>query len=301
MVVGAGAIGGYVAWQLAEGGHEVALGVRTPFERLVVEADGSRHPVRATVLTDPATAPTAEWVLLATKAHQTAAAAAWLNAACSRAATRGVVVLQNGVEHVERVAPLVPPVPVIPCVVSCAAEAVAPGHVVHHGFSTFEIPADAADGLTQLFAATAASIVPVADFLTASWRKLVANVAMNPVTALTLRRSDVVLDPGVRALAVGLGRECVAVGRAVGAALAEDAAETVVDGAAANAAAGSRFGSSMLYDRLAGRPTEHDALTGAVVRFGRRVGIPTPLNDAVLALLAASGPVPGRPRQTSTG
>jgi 2-dehydropantoate 2-reductase len=85
------------------------------------------------------------------------------------------------------------------------------------------------------------------------------------------------------------------VGRAVGAVLAEDAAETVVENAAANAAAGSRFGSSMLYDRLARRPTEHDALTGAVVRFGRRVGIPTPLNDVVLALLAASDPLPELP------
>jgi 2-dehydropantoate 2-reductase len=205
-----------------------------------------------------------------------------------------VVVLQNGVEHVERVAPHVAGVPVVPCVVSCAAEAVAPGHVVHHGFSTFEVPAGAAaDDLATLFAATAASIVAVDDFLTASWRKLIANVTIGPVTALTLRRVDVLLEPPVRALALGLGRECVGVGRAVGADLAEDAATTVVDTAAANAAAGSRFGSSMLYDRLAGRPTEHDALTGAVVRFGQRVGIPTPLNDAVLALLAAARPGPG--------
>jgi 2-dehydropantoate 2-reductase len=292
MVVGAGAIGGYVAWQLADAGHDVTLGVRTPFQRLMVEADGSRHDVRATVLTDAATAPPAEWVFLATKAHQTAAAAPWLSATCSPGVTRGLVVLQNGVEHVERVAPHVGDIPVVPCVVSCAAEAVAPGHVVHHGFSTFEVPADAADGLADLFAGGAATIVAVDDFATASWRKLIANVTIGPLTALTLRRVDIALDPAIRTLAVGLGRECVAVGRAVGAALAEDAAEAVVDNAAANAAAGSRFGSSMLYDRLARRPTEHDALTGAVVRFGRRVGIPTPLNDAVLALLAAAGPLP---------
>jgi 2-dehydropantoate 2-reductase len=316
VVVGAGSIGGYVAWQLAEAGHDVALGVRTPFERLVVEAGGARHEVRAALLTDPAATPTAEWVFLATKAHQTAAAAPWLAAACAPGTTRGVVVLQNGVEHLERVAPLVPAVPIVPCIVSCAAEAVAPGHVVHHGFSTFEVPADNADaadtagaadaagtaaGLAELFGGTAAAIVAVDDFLTASWRKLIANAAISPVTALTLRRLDVLLDPGARDLAVALGRECVAVGRAVGAALGEDAAEVVIDGAAGNAAAGSRLGSSMLYDRLAGRPTEHDALSGAVVRAGRRVGIQTPLQDAVVALLAAAGPLPGAPPQTSTG
>jgi 2-dehydropantoate 2-reductase len=293
VVVGAGAIGGYVAWQLADTGHDVTLGVRTPFEHLVVEADGSRHDVPAAVLTDAASAPTADWVLLATKAHQTAAAATWLTAAGSPGVTRAVVVLQNGVEHLERVVPLVGGVPVVPCIVSCAAEAVAPGHIVHHGFSSFEVPAAAAaDGLADLFAATTATIVPVDDFLTAAWRKLIANVTVGVVSALTLRRVDVLLDPAVRRLAIDLGRECVAVGRAVGADLAEDAAEVVVENAAANAAAGSRFGSSLLYDRLARRPTEHDALTGAVVRFGRRVGVPTPLNEAVLTLLASTAPLP---------
>ena len=46
-------------------------------------------------------------------------------------------------------------------------------------------------------------------------------------------------------------------------------------------------GSSMLYDRLAGRPLEYDALTGAVVRMAGRHGIPVPLNCAMLALLEA--------------
>ncbi len=74
--------------------------------------------------------------------------------------------------------------------------------------------------------------------------------------------------------------------------IAAEEAAVVVDAMAQNAATTSaRFGSSMLYDRLAGRSTEHEALTGAVVRHGRRYGIPTPLNSAILALLrGASGP-----------
>jgi 2-dehydropantoate 2-reductase len=43
----------------------------------------------------------------------------------------------------------------------------------------------------------------------------------------------------------------------------------------------------MLYDRLAGRALEYDALNGAVVRIGKRHGVPTPLNRAMVALLGA--------------
>ncbi len=93
-------------------------------------------------------------------------------------------------------------------------------------------------------------------------------------------------EPSIRALAIGLAAECIAVANAAGARIDPDEAETFVDGMARGAATASgSFGSSMLYDRLAGRTTEHEALTGAVVRFGERHGVPTPLNGAILALL----------------
>ena len=72
-VIGAGAIGGYLASQLALAGRPVTLCVRTPFERLVVEDDDGARPIDAPVLVDPTDASEARWVLLATKAHQTEA------------------------------------------------------------------------------------------------------------------------------------------------------------------------------------------------------------------------------------
>lgn len=290
-VVGAGSIGGYLAWQLRDAGHEVVLCVRTPFDHLEVTAGGATHVVDAPVVTEPQRLPAglergARWVLLATKAHHTPAAAPWLRALCG-ADTEGVVVLQNGVDHRERVAPYVGSTPVLPCVVNCAAEAVAPGRVVHHAYSSFDVPAgDLADRFAALLAGTDATVVPTDDFVTASWRKLIANITVSPITALTGRRMDVMADPGVQALAVGLAAECVAVANAVGARLDDDLPRTFVDGVSRNAT--SSFGSSMLYDREAGRPTEHDALTGAVVRHGHRLGIPVPLNEAMLALLSAA-------------
>lgn len=286
VLIGAGSIGGYLAWQLARTSRPVTLCTRSPFERLVIEeADGTHH-VDLPVLTDPSQVPEAEWVLLATKAHQTPKAADWLRGACG-GTTRGVAVLQNGVEHAERVAPFVAGAAVLPAVVNIAAEALAPGRIRHHAYAQLVVP-DAALGRAfgALFEDTDVDVDLVSDFTSTAWRKLIANVTASPITALTERRIDVMAEPSVRDLAIGLAAECIAVANAEGARIGAEEALAVVDGIALNArTTSSPFGSSMLYDRLAGRATEHEALTGAVVRYGERHGVPTPLNAAMLALL----------------
>lgn len=292
LVIGAGSIGGFLAWQLDRAGAPVVLCTRTPFETLVVEEAGRRHAATIPVLTDASRVPEAEWVLLSTKAHQTAGAADALRSACGPP-TRGVVVLQNGVEHVERVAPYVEGAPVLPAVVNIAAEAIAPGEIRHHAYARLEVPDDdLGRAFATLFEASDVSVDLAPDFTSTVWRKLIANVTASPITALTRRRIDVMAEPSVRVLATGLAAECVAVANAAGARIeAEEAGAFVASMARGAAETSGTFGSSMLYDRLAGRTTEHEALTGAVVRFGERYGIATPLNAAILALLrGASGP-----------
>jgi 2-dehydropantoate 2-reductase len=290
-LIGAGSIGGYVAWQLTRAGQAVTLCVRSPFEQLIVEDDGGSHPIEATVLADPGRLAPAEWVLLATKAHQTPDAAGWLAAACGPA-TRAVVVLQNGVDHEERVAPLVGATPILPAVVSIGAEVLAPGRIRHHAYSSLEVPeGELGRAFAALFAGSDLGVTVTGDFRSSLWRKLVSNVTASPITALTGRRIEVMADPAVRALAVGLAAECIAVARAEGASIPVEAANQLVEGIAKNAAGWPPFGSSMLYDRLAGRDTEHEALTGAVVRLGARHGIATPLNSAMLSLLRAAAPL----------
>src|SRR6266496_1982664 len=103
-VVGVGAIGAAVAGAVqSAGGHELLLCARRALERVVVELpDRSAVSIEGPLLTDPGRvdAP-ADWVLLAVKAHQTQGAAGWLSALCARETT--VAVLQNGIDHVERV------------------------------------------------------------------------------------------------------------------------------------------------------------------------------------------------------
>jgi 2-dehydropantoate 2-reductase len=286
VVVGAGSIGGFVAFELARAGHDVVLCVRSPFECLVViDERGERHESHLPVLTDPAQVPETDWVILATKAHQTDAAAPWLQGACGPS-TLGVVVMQNGVEHEARARPYVGATPVLPCIVRCGAEAIAPGHIVHHGFASFEVPAGAiADQLAPVFAPTALALSTVDDFTTVAWQKLISNVTCSPLTALTRRRLEILRDDGIVELAVGLAAECLRVGAAAGADLDAAMARPMVE---AMRTVNPQMGSSMLYDQLASRPTEYEALTGAVVRFGRRHDIATPLNDAIYTLLAVA-------------
>jgi 2-dehydropantoate 2-reductase len=123
-----------------------------------------------------------------------------------------------------------------------------------------------------------------ADMRTACWKKLLGNLVANPITALTRRRIGVMREEGIADLARGLLVEAVQVGTAEGAKLTEKDVDVVIDNTTTY---GAETGSSMLYDVLAGRPLEHQYLTGEVVRRGHAHGIEVPLNTAVLSLLDA--------------
>jgi 2-dehydropantoate 2-reductase len=273
-VVGAGAIGGLLAAELVALGHEVTVCARRPLSRLVVERDAAPRDVSVTAVTSPDDAAAADWVLVALKAHHSAGAAPWLEAL--RGPRTVVVGVQNGVEHRENLG-----ADVVPALAYTAVERVSDGVLRHSSGDRLVVPA-AASGFAALFDGSALQVELADDFLTAAWRKLLANLAGNAITTLTLRRAGALRGGGLRELARGLLLEGVAVGRAEGAALSdEDVARTL----AFYDALPPDTGSSMLFDRLAGRPLEHQGLTGAVVRAAGRHGLDVPLNHAVLALL----------------
>ncbi|HEY6622315.1 MAG TPA: 2-dehydropantoate 2-reductase [Acidimicrobiales bacterium] len=282
VVIGSGAIGGYFGFALERAGHQVVLCAHRPFGQLTVETEGKLMTVGAPVITDPGECPTADWVVLATKGHQTAGAAPWLAAACG-ASTSAILVLQNGIEHRERVSGLTGGVPVVPAVVSCGAELVEPGRVRHHGYSALTVAdTDLGRAAAALFAGGPATATPSSDFERNLWLKLVQNVTGGPLTAITGRRLEVMAQPEIAGLAVELAVEAAEVARACGVALSDEVATAVVDGFRSVA---STMGTSMLYDRMAGRPLECEELTGAVVRLGARHGVPTPCNRWMLTLL----------------
>jgi 2-dehydropantoate 2-reductase len=272
-----------VAASASEAGHDVTVCVRTPIDRLVLESEGVARTLPVRIVTAPGDLPPAGVVWVTTKITDTAGAGPWLSSLC-RSDTL-VVAAQNGLDQDVRLAPLVGEASVIPALAYLAAERVGPGRVVHLAGNRVQVPAG--DAERRLQAATDGRWIMVrgvTDMRTAAWRKLMGNLVANPITTLTMRRIGVMQDPGIEDLARGLLIEAVQVGRAEGALLGDEDVAAVLAGTGQY---GDRTGSSMLYDRLAGRPLEHQFLTGEVVRRAERHGIPAPLNAAVLALLDA--------------
>ncbi|MFM7536506.1 MAG: 2-dehydropantoate 2-reductase [Acidimicrobiales bacterium] len=284
-VVGAGAVGSYFAAHLLEAGTaSVTLCVRRPFEELVVERDdGVVLRSRPLVATDPAGLEPVDWVLLATKAHQTEGAAGWLRSLVGPGTA--IAVLHNGTEHEARVRPNVGDAAVVPAVVYCGAELLAPGHVQHQASGLLIVPpSPAAEQLAALFPDPKAHVRLSETFPVELWTKVTSNCVVNGICALTERRFEVFRDPAIATLARAVVAECATVAAAEGAPLADDLADRLC---ATLAASAPTNGSSMLYDRLARVPMEQDAIYGAVVRAGARHGLATPLTGAFLALLGA--------------
>lgn len=287
-VVGLGSIGGIVAGcLLGADRHDVVACVRKPLDRLVVERpdDVVDRPIRTFL--SPADAHPVDWVILATKAQDTASAAPWLARLCGPE-TR-VAAFQNGIGHAARLAPFVGGARVVPTIVYYNGERFAPGRMRFRRAGNWELAVgDDADGraLIDLLDGTTLRILKSADVHTLGWRKLLINAIANPVTALTLQRQAVFRRDDIQTLCRGILDEAVAVGRADGAAFAPDEAARTL---ATLLTYPPEAGTSMYFDRAAGRPLEIEAITGAIVAAGARHGVPTPLNVALLALLRAVG------------
>jgi 2-dehydropantoate 2-reductase len=282
-LIGPGAVGGVIAATLAQAGaHGLTLCARRPVGELSVGL--STGPVRFSpfVLTDPAHGRPVDWVLVATKAYDCAGAAAWFPGLVGPH-TR-VAILQNGVEHRERFAPWLAADRILPVMVDIPAERPEPGRIVQRGPGKMIVPAGwDGDEFVQLFAGTALNVSATPDFKSAAWRKLCLN-APGAINALLLKPTGVFREEAVGQMAMTMVRECLAVGRAEGAVLEDDLPESIL----ANGRAAPFDGMNSLHaDRAAGRPMEVDARNGAVVRFGRKHGIPTPCNEMAATLLAA--------------
>lgn len=281
-LIGAGSIGLMLAAHLSEAGCDIVVCGRDPLDRVVMNIDGDIVEHKVNWVAEPAALPPVRYAVVATKIHQTPDVAGWLGAL---PADSVLLAAQNGVDHRDRLTPLTAAA-VVPTLVYTNCERTAPGHVrVRRTGRGLVVPDDdASRAAAALFAGCELTVENVTDFTTALWAKLLTNVIANPVTALTGRGLGVFAEPGAATLGFDLAAEAVAVGRAEGAALTlDDARQTLTWLQSLPAATPS----SMLQDRLAGRPMEHGGLLGPVVTLGRRHGIATPLTSAMLSLLDA--------------
>lgn len=285
-VVGLGRVGGIAAaWLQHAGRHDVTVCARRPLAKLTLEHDAGAVDLPLRTLTNPSDAHPVDWVLLCTKAHETESTAPWLQRLCTPA-TR-VAVLQNGIGHAERVAPLANGAAAFPVIVYYNGERLAGDRVRFRHVSEYDVAVgddELGRAFVRLLSGTPIAAMLSDDFKTLIWRKLLINVVVNPITALTRQRQGVLRRPDVRELALDVLAEAIVVARADGARLAPDEAEQTLKTLYSYP---PEAGTSMYFDALAGRPLEIDALTGAIVAAGARYGIATPLNRAVLTLARA--------------
>ena len=282
-LIGPGAIGGTIGFALAEKGHALTICANSAFAELgLTRADTKeRRSVPVTVVTSPAEMKPADWVLLCVKSHQTDGAAAWLKATIGP--DTKVAVLQNGVEHRDRVAPYIGAGnAVVPVVVILPAERTRTGEITSYGGAALTVPDDAEGrAFAALFAGSFVKVSTDADFVSRAFEKLCMNAPSGALCALTLNPAALAAYPDLVPLAQTIVEECMAVGRAEGARFADGFAKQIVG---MFTRPGGR-GNSMYYDRRDGKPMEWDARNGVVQRLGRKHGIATPAADTLVPLL----------------
>jgi len=285
-VIGPGAIGGLVAaWLCRNPQNSVTVAARTAFATLTLETPSGTIGANPRVLTDRGEASPADWVLVATKSYDSAAAAEWFPHLLGPETC--VAVLQNGVTHVERFSQWVAPERILPVIVNCPAERTAPGVIRQRGRATLTVPAGSTGtAFEALFDQTEIQCRQVEDFTTAAWWKLCLNSA-GVVNALTLLPAGISRDESTARLMRLIVEEAAAVGRAMGADLSNDIAKEVVE---IYCSAQPDSVNSLHADRAAGRPMEIELRHGIIVEAGKRLGIPTPYNDMAVTLLTLAGP-----------
>ncbi len=311
-IYGAGAIGGYLAVELALSGQEVCIIARGAHleaiqkRGLTLKIHGEQKVARLAADSDPRAFGRQDVVICTLKAHQA------FESAAAFAPLLGpdtcVVTAMNGIpwwyfyksgglfegRHLKSVDPdgrqwnLIGPERAIGCVVEPACEVITPGVIVHHQFNRFIIGepdgsrSARVQGLSD--ALTAASFdAPVRDNIRWNiWLKLWGNVCFNPISALTgATLGRMTGDPELRALCKTMMQETQAVNEALDVHIPADMMDRRLVGA--GAAADHKM--SMLQDLERGRSLEIDALVGAVQELGRLASVRTPVIDAVLALI----------------
>ena len=297
-VMGAGAVGSFYGAMLARAGHRVTL-IGRPAHVQAIQRDGLRlemggttHTVPLQASEDVAALRGAELVLCCVKSGDTEAAA--LQMAPHLDASAWVMSLQNGVDNAETLARVLP-CRVIPTVVYVAVALGGPGVVRHFGRGDLAVGAmpggtqssvpewPTLQALVDLFGGAQVPLRIVPDVAVELWTKLLVNCAYNAISALAqMPYARLAAQPQVVELQERVLQEVIAVAAASGVTLPLQASR---DAVAKIAVGMPQQLSSTAQDMARRKPSEIDHLNGFVVRRGRELGVPTPVNQTLHALM----------------
>jgi 2-dehydropantoate 2-reductase len=289
LIVGAGAVGGYYGAKLARAGHDVVFTARGHNLEAIrdrgLRLESMEGPIvvsPARVLETPRCEPAFELVLICVKAQHTEAALEDVREVM-RSSTL-VLSLQNGVESEALIERSLGIAPMVRGLAYVGVELVAPGTIRHSSGGTVVIgepddrPSLRLERLAKLLREASIDVVVPDSITRAKWQKLAWNASFNIICALTgATIGAAVADSKGRGLVEMAMREVEAVAVAQGIRFDPDHIPNMLQYA-------QKIGfvrPSTLQDRQKGKPLEHEALTGAVVRFGERFGVRTPVNQTL--------------------
>jgi 2-dehydropantoate 2-reductase len=288
-VMGAGSVGCYYGARLARTGATVTLVGRAVHvdaiqaRGLLLETAAGQEAVRLQATTEAAGVAGADLVLFCVKSGDTETVGRTI--APFLAPDAAVLSFQNGVDNPERLQAVLGR-PVVPVAVYVATGMPGPGHVRHYGRGDVVMgPFPRSAEVAALFAAAGIPTEVSDRALDALWGKLIVNCAYNALSAITrLPYRRLLGVPGIDAVMTDLVAECVAVAHASGISVAPDILTQVL----ALAATMPDQISSTAQDLARGRASEIAHLNGFILRKGQATGIPTPVNQALTALVRAA-------------
>lgn len=297
-VLGAGGVGGVYGGELARAGHAVAFLARGAHleairaRGLEVRTPEGTFTAKVEAADDAGSLGAADFAIVAVKTYSLDSVVPAARVLAGRGAA--ILPLLNGVDAADRLAAGgVPRTSVLGGLTSVSAARVAPGVVERK--SPFQIvtigelgggDSPRAERIAGAFRSAGADAKVSTDIATDLWRKLAFIASMAAACGLSRAAVGAVREaPYGRLLFERAIAEVFAVAKARGVAVAADDAEKAmrfVDGLPA------AMKPSLLLDLEAGAPTEVDDLSGAVSRFGREAGVPTPIHDAATTALSAA-------------
>ncbi|MBF7982035.1 MULTISPECIES: oxidoreductase [Rahnella] len=288
-LIGPGAIGTTVAALLHEVDRTPMLCGRTAHPQLVLHHDEGKIIVPGPVLNNPSIVRhPMDLVFVAVKTTQVADSAGWLAALCDENTV--ICALQNGVEQKTLLEPFVNGATVLPSVVWFPAQRESDTSVRLRAKPRLTLPdVPLAQLVTDALSGTRCTVELSSDFVSLAWRKLLQN-AVAGLMVLTNRHAGIFSREDITQLALAYLHECLIVARAQGAVLQDSVLQEIVNGFQR---APADLGTSILADRKANRPLEWDIRNGVIQRYGHSKGIPTPISDILVPLLAAGSEGPG--------
>lgn len=292
-VIGAGAMGSLFGGLLAESGADVELidiwadHVRTINEHgLVIEREGLKRTVKTKAVTDSSAIEPVELAIVFVKSTQTATAAETAGQIVRPGGA--VLTLQNGLGNADVIAESVSGAQVLAGTTAHGATMLGPGQIRHAGIGPTVIGRWGggddvlARNIADLFSRAGIETKVSADIRPVIWDKLLVNVGINAMTALTGVKNGQLLDLEVtRNLMAAAVEEALAVARAQGIKVRDDAVEHVYQVAKATGANRSSMGQDVDHKRR----TEIHTINGAVVREAAKVGLSAPVNRTLAALI----------------